>query len=275
MTYDEFEQTVPVRYFGSDKCQDARVQGKSSLADAALELWDLSPEDFEPLENQLRQQLDSGAFHYLLVAQRFTPTIESTIEYLNAVTAGPRFYAVELVRFAADGVNAFESRTILKATPTPGQGQRARTTKTTVSEILDQVQDGEYRHFLEDLFATATGLKLRIAPGDLGLSLRIPVGGGRPPFSIGWVFPPSKIGWKKLTDVTLGYVRGKIEAPPESLRTALEAYSAAIGALPGARRVADEKFDAFTLAPNHALGSKRQIVNAIEGLVAAFRQELG
>ncbi len=264
---------MPARYFTSDKCEDVRVRGKTSLADAALELWDLAPEDFEPVESQIREQLESGAFHYLLVAQRFTPTIESTIEYLNAVTAGPSFYAVELVRFAAaEGTNAFESRTILKAPRrTPGNPR----TKITLTQFLDRVGPIEYRNFLEDLLGIATGLQLRIEPGDSGLSLRIPVGGGRPPFSIGWVFPPGKIGWKKFTDVTLGYVLGKIEAPPEPLRQALEKYSAKVGAMPGARRIPDKKFDAFTLDPEQALQSKLQIVAAIEEIVGAFRQALG
>ncbi len=273
MTYDEFEQTVPVRYFSSDKCEDTRVRGKASLAEAAFEVWGLASKDFELVRSQIREQLESGAFHYLLVAQRFTSTIESTIEYLNAVTAGPRFYAVELVRFAADGVNAFESRTIMKGAGRKGGADKR--TKTTVGEFLDKVPDGEYRRFLEDLLDTCTGLKLKVETGDLGLSLRVPIGGARPPYSIGWLYPPGTVGWERFTDVTLGYARGKIEAPSESLRNALNAYTGTIGALPGARRVVEDKFDAFTFGPEHALQNKRQIRSAVEEIVTALRQELG
>lgn len=273
MDYDTFEQTVPVRYFGSMSCQDEKYKGLKHLADAVEVLWDISGEDFEPLAAQIRKQLESGEFHYLLVAQRFTSTIEKSIEYMNAKMSGPRFYAVELVRFANDGLNAFESRTILKPAPDPpGGGPR---TKITIAEFLAEVPEGDYRQFLEELLDTCTGLKLAVQPGDRGLSIRIPFAGARPPFSIGWLFPPDRVGWKKFTDVTLGYVRGKIESPPEALLTALAAYSASIGAVPGARRVADVKFDAHTLEPEQAMRGSREIIGAIEDLVGAFQRHFG
>ncbi len=40
--------------------------------------------------------------------------MERTIDYLSATMSAASFYAVELVRFAADGISAFESRTILR-----------------------------------------------------------------------------------------------------------------------------------------------------------------
>jgi hypothetical protein len=49
--------------------------------------------------DRLEQQLTSGAFNYVLVAQRVTRSIEQTIHYMNETSNG-RFYAVELVEFA-------------------------------------------------------------------------------------------------------------------------------------------------------------------------------
>jgi len=46
MTYEEFESTVANRFFSSDHCRDARLQGKTSLDEATLAIWsDLTQEE--------------------------------------------------------------------------------------------------------------------------------------------------------------------------------------------------------------------------------------
>jgi hypothetical protein len=77
---DEFETSVPVRYFASAQCKDTRVRGMSSLADAAKAVWvGLEDDEWTAIIDRLSQQLTSGGFHYVVVSQRFTPTIQRTI----------------------------------------------------------------------------------------------------------------------------------------------------------------------------------------------------
>src|SRR4051794_34102250 len=143
MSYEEFESTVADRYFSSDRCDDVRLRGKASLDQVARAIWpDLSEEEAAQFQERLLQQLSAGAFHYVVVAQRFVPTMERTVEYLNAVLSTARFYAVELVRFAADNLSAFESRTVRRpALRSPGSERVA----TNEARSLEQIEDDIYR----------------------------------------------------------------------------------------------------------------------------------
>jgi hypothetical protein len=116
MTYDEFEATVPVRYFASKDCGDARFRGLKTLGDAAKEMWpEATEEELEAFRERLTNQLESGAFHYVVVAQRFTSSVERTAEYLNHAMNSAKTYAVELVRFDGEGISAYETRNYTEA----------------------------------------------------------------------------------------------------------------------------------------------------------------
>ena len=127
MSYEDFESTVALRYFGSDRCRDNRLSGLRSLEDGAKAVWDpISEDELGSLRDKLSKQLETGSFHYVLVAQRFTNTVERTAEYLNNVMSGARVYAVELVRFQGDSVAAFESRTVVKPSRSARSATRSR-----------------------------------------------------------------------------------------------------------------------------------------------------
>lgn len=75
LTYEEFENAVAVRYFTGPHCQDERIQGQKTLDAAAHAVWlDRTDEEAASFREKLGAQLFSGAFHYLIVAQRFTST---------------------------------------------------------------------------------------------------------------------------------------------------------------------------------------------------------
>jgi hypothetical protein len=150
---------------------------------------DLSVEE-TPFQERLTEQLTSGAFHYAVVAQHFTPTMERTVEYLNSLTSDARFYAVELVRFAADKISAFESRTVLKPAP-----PRTGSAGVTVNEVqfLEQIGDDAYREALREFLDFCHGLGLRFSWGTAGTSIRVPIPNRKNPLSVAWLFPPG--GW--------------------------------------------------------------------------------
>ena len=85
LSYENFEAAVAVRYFNDGaQCQDDRVAGARSLEYAARQVWtEMSDAEFLSIRERISEQLRLGAFHYVLVAQRFTDTIQQTALYLN------------------------------------------------------------------------------------------------------------------------------------------------------------------------------------------------
>ena len=229
MSYPEFERAVVTRYLASDRCHDERLRGLASLKEAAERFWiDLSDEEMSRLQDNVAHQLEDGSFHYVIVAQRFTPTIEGTIEYLNAMTKAARFYAVELVRFTGDGLSAFESRTVIKP---PADPRRAPTLDQ--EEFLERLHDEEYRGVISKLFDASRGLGLRFYFGSAGVSIRVPTSDMAEPLTIAWIFPPGQSGWMGLRDLTLGVDPWSAEKRP-SAKDALDRYLEGLKDMEGA-----------------------------------------
>ena len=261
MSLDSFEATVAVRYFTSDRCRDDRVRGMRTLEEAAKATWgDLSDEEWLALRDRLTLQLASGTFEYVLAAQRFTEPTLKTMEYLNAMSNGPRFYAVEVVRFEGDGVSAFESRTALKPP------RRPPPTSVDESSFLDSIDDPEYRAALEVLFDASRGLDLRIEWGSRGCSIRLPTAYRSEPVSIAWLFPPGRTGYMGLTGFNLGFNPGTAELVPDA-RTALDAYVEAVAELSGAEPVRATALKAYSLSPPHVVDQQPRIVELLANLV--------
>ena len=222
MSYEEFEQAVAVRYFSHERCQDRLVKGKRTLEDAARATWDgISEEDLASLRERLTQQLTSGSMNYVLIAQRFTSTMETTMDYLNTITPNVNFWAVELVRFTGDGVSAFETRTLLK----PRKPTGPSTGTIDEEKLLDQIGDDEYRQAIGDLLEACRGLDLKFFWGASGVSIKLPTTDRQAPLSIAWFFPPAVPGWMGLTDLTLGIDLSSAAKTP-SVAPALKEYLA-------------------------------------------------
>ena len=268
-SYDEFEKSVAARYFASDRCKDSRLKGKSSLQDAMHAVWsDMSEEDLASFGDRLGRRLESGAFAYVLVAQRLTETVVTTVRYLNAVTQGPTFYAVELVQFSGEGISAFESRTVLKpGTPLGRTGERINE-----REFLEAIHDQEYSSALQELFEACRGLGLRFAWGSVGTSIRVLVPDKVEPVSAAWLFPPGKSGWSGLTDLTLGFDSTQVSKTPR-FRGAFDHYVARVGSLKDAQRVRGKDLEAYSFRPNVTIVLRSQITEAIAELVREIHED--
>jgi hypothetical protein len=121
LSYEELESAVAARSFAGPHCHDERVRAATSLLEAARVTWpDLRDEEAALLQERLAAQLAGGGFHYVVAAQRFAPTVERTLEYLNAQLPQARFYAVEVVTFGAAGLSAYEARPASASTPPGG-----------------------------------------------------------------------------------------------------------------------------------------------------------
>lgn len=269
MTYREFESTVSNRYFSSGYCHDARLRGKDALDEAVRLVWpDLSEEEVVLFRERLTEQLDSGAFHYVVVAQGFTPTIQQTVEYLNATMSRARFYAVELVRFAADGLSAFESRTVLKPVSQSSGSPRIATDE---ARFLEQIDDHAYRETLQEILEACRGLSLRFSWGTAGTSIRLLSPENPKPTSIAWLFPPGVSGWMGLLDLTLGYWED--DELTSSAVSALKDYVARVESLPGDEPAKPKWLRGYRLKPDTTIRHKHQIIEILAELVQRMGQE--
>jgi len=268
MTYEEFESTVARRYFSSDQCADERLRAKASLDEASRARWpDLSEEEIALFRDRVLQQLTDGSFHYVVVAQRFTPTMERTLDYLNSVGSSARFYALEMVRFAASGLSAFESRTVLKPQPrTSGSSDRSAETLTNEAQFLNRVEDESYREALEELLDVVGGLGLYVEWGSKGSSIRVKTPDRPDPLSIGWLFPPDVAGWNGLRDLSLGFDPSSAKNTP-SVMPALEEYLAKVAALPAAEPVKTQSLRAYHLTADGTIRSRPAITEILAQLV--------
>jgi hypothetical protein len=266
LSFDEFEATVPARYFASRHCVDPRVKNKNSVVDAARSFWpDLSDEELSGMSDRVSRQLASGEFNYALVAQRFTPTIERTAEYMNVSMGGSRFYAVELVRFKGEGIESFESRTVLRP-PTRGTSTPAQ--YTNEARFLEGITDEPYRDALQELFEVCRGLGLKVEWGTVGASMRILTPDRVEPLSIGWAYAPDKPGVNGL-DLTLGFDPARAKQNP-SATAALEHYLEAASRLPGVQPATRHpKLRAWHLKPDVTVAVGKQVAEVLANLAQA------
>ena len=123
LSYDEFEQSVALRYFKSKRVDAVRLKDCDSLVEAAAVVWqdeELTEEEIASFRDRITASLRRGAFHYIIVAQRFTSPMEATAQYLNSSMPDSHFSLIEMVRFKGGDVDAFEARSILRGMATPG-----------------------------------------------------------------------------------------------------------------------------------------------------------
>lgn len=114
MTLEVFEATVALRYFASDHCAPG-FRNTTSLAYAAKTAWPtMTDEELAAFQDRLASVLASGNFNFVIVAQRFTEPMITTVNYLNEMNAGrAKFFLVELVRFTGGSFTAFEARALV------------------------------------------------------------------------------------------------------------------------------------------------------------------
>ena len=235
MTLEEFETRVAQQYFTGPHCPPGTVPPGTSLTELVTGEWGAAVDDAVDWRERLQAQLRDGSFHYITVAQRFTPQVLRTLQYLNSAMKASRFSAVELIRFAGKNHSAFEARFVAGAEPSQSRGPQ-KSALAGVDELLANIPDDDYRHHLQDLFdALATIEGLTVFWGTTGCSLRVAVP-ARGPLSIGWIFPPGPPRWMGLTDLTLGwYEDANGVAVSDSGRAALDSYLQTLNNLPGSK----------------------------------------
>ncbi len=272
MSLEEFETRVAQSYFKSSHCPVGTVLPGASLADVVAAKWGPAADDAVDWRERLRTQLRDGNFHYVAVAQRFTPSVLRTVQYLNATMKAARFSAVEFVRFGGEGFGAFEARYVAGAGRAASPGATSsKTALAGVEEFLAAVTDDAYRHSLQDLFEGLAGVDgLSVFWGTTGCSLRVAVP-GRGPLSIGWLFPPGPPRWMGLTDVTLGWYQDAngLNLSPTA-EAGLETYRAAIEALPGGTKPKSSAVRGRTFGPEAVVLHVAELEEAVRAVTHAL-----
>lgn len=268
MTLEEFETRVAERYFSGPHCPPGSVANGASLDDVVMNAWGVPADDAVDWRQRLRKQLDDGSFHYVAVAQRFTPPVLQTLRYLNATMKAARFSAVELVRFAGVDHAAIEARFVAGIETGRGVTPSAKSALAGVDELLATITDDDYRHALSDLFDGLSSIDgLTVFWGTTGCSLRVAVP-NRSPLSVGWVFPPGSLRWMGLTDVTLGWyedANGLILS--DVARAALAEYIQALSAIPGGTGPKSDHIHGYTFAPGAVIQVGAHLLEAVRRVV--------
>lgn len=265
MTLEDFDTRVAAKYFsGSHFPKDALLPAPASLEAAAIGAWGAEQDDAVDWRDRLRSQLRDGSFHYIAVAQRFTKPVLRTVEYLNATMKSARFSAVELVRFSAEGISAFEARFVAGAGPSSTSGASAKASLAGIDDFVDNITDDGYRHVLHDLLESFAKVDdLTVFWGTAGCSLRVAIP-GRSPLSVGWLFPPGTQGWMGLTDVTLGWYQDAngLSLPPDA-RDGLETYRACVEAFTGGVKPKSASIRGRTFPPLAVMQHADQVLEAV------------
>ena len=218
--------------------------------------------------SKLEQQLATGGFHYVMVAQRFTPVMERTITYMNQALAMARIYGVELVKFSGSGMAAFESRTVLK----PSVKATAPVPLTSEIQFLEQIGDENYQELLKEFFDRCRFAGLRFEWGTAGVSLRAPNPFRREPLTVAWVFPPGRSGWMGLRDVTLGFDPWSGEQL-KGAEVALEWYLRVVSGVELAEPVRAGNLKAYHFAAGAFASHKSQLEEILAELVRRLNEE--
>lgn len=271
MSLEEFETRVAQRYFRGPHCPPGSVPTGASLDDVVTAAWGSGLDDAVDWRERLGAQLRDGSFHYVAVAQRFTPPVLQTLRYLNATMKAARFSAVELIRFAGVAYAAFEARFVAGAETIKGTAGASKAALAGVDELLASVTDDAYRHHLVDLFdGLATVAGLTVFWGTTGCSLRVAVPDRSPPLSIGWIFPPGPPRWMGLRDVTLGWYSGADAngiVLDESGRNALDAYLARLSGLPGGLKPKSAAIRGCTFPPAAVVANATELQESVREVV--------
>jgi hypothetical protein len=267
MDPDNFETTVARRYFATAHC-DQTSNRLDSIAAAATAMWPgLTDDELAAFTDGWHAVLASGGFHFVLVAQRFTPTITRTMQYMNQISQPARFWAVELVRFTGRDMKVYEGRTVVRHDRSTTASRAAAL--TTEQRLLDRFDDDTYRQAVEQLLAFCRGQGLVLEWGSVGVSMRLRLPDVAEPISIGWVYPPGATGWSGLRDLTLGHDewRARKDIPDTA---ALDAYVDAIARLPGSQPVTNKSVRGHRLPPDTVTEQYAAITDALAQLIRAI-----
>jgi hypothetical protein len=185
------------------------------------------------LRTRVAEVLETGDFIYVVAAQRFTQSMQTSLEYLNGTMRFGRFYLVEVIRLEGSDLAAHAAQVVAApARRTTAQSTRPET-QANENDFLAQLGDATYRDAMHDVFAACAGLGIAVRWRSKGASLQIDTPDRAAPLSIGWVFPEGA-SWQGTRHLTLGVDRTSLAETPTVAAAVLE-YATRVEDIEGGR----------------------------------------
>ncbi|TDD59344.1 hypothetical protein E1263_15635 [Kribbella antibiotica] len=274
---DEFDNTVVRRYLASKYCTDPNMVGARSLEDARARAWpEMSDSEASQFRARVTETLETGDFHFVAVAQRFTTSMENSVRYLNQSMKRGSFYLAELIRYQSTFLPMPDQKTIsayaCQIVARPERRPVGPSAHIGEADLLDSITDNEYRLALERIFDACRGVGLRFDWGTKGASIRLPTQDRAEPLSIAWIFPPDSTGnWSGLSHLTLGYDKQSLASRP-SVKTRIEQYGEDVHALPGGKSPRIKLIVGATFDPSAVVAGETQLTALITETVASINE---
>lgn len=265
LTVEDFDRGIVQRYLAGGHVV-AAFRSAETLAEAiALTDWALTSEEHEALIGRLSEVLSTGDFHYVVAAQRFTPAMQTSLEYLNATMRAGRFFLVEVVQLQGAELVAHAAQVV--AAPAKRTSAAARSSsggQADEAALLGSIADEESREAMRDLIAAITALGLEVKWRDKGASVRFVTLDRRQPLSIGWLLPEGS-HWSGAKFATFGFDPTSLEQTP-SVDAVVRSFAERLGSVPGAKHV-NSKLIAYTFEPAVLPTALRPLISVLEQLV--------
>lgn len=267
MTVDDFDNGVVQRYLEGPYCPSIykNCEKLSGLAELA---WLPGEFVWDEFVDRLARALSDGDFHYVVAAQKFTPQMTRSLEYLNTAVQVGHYHLVQMIQLNGHNMTAYAAQSIAS----PSRARRASAGPgVNEASFLAAIDDAAYREALSDIFNSCRALGLTFEWGIKGSSIRLATPDRSEPISVGWIFPgiPS---WSGLTYLTLGYDSSSAKYTP-SVIDALASYEDQVSSIAGASAVKSKTLKAYTWRPPQVTASKAQLIEALETLVTAASGE--
>jgi hypothetical protein len=264
LALEDFDRGVVQRYLTSRHCDKAFV-GSGDLEGAVSRMnWGLTEDESAALSGRLSEVLATGDFHYVVAAQRFTPAMQVSLEYMNATMRYGRFFLVEIVQLQGAELTAHAAQVVAAPPKRSASSSSNQAGQADEAAFISGVAGETYRDAVRDMLASCAALGLEVKWRSVGASIRFVTPDRRQPLSIGWLLPEGS-HWQGAKFLTFGVDPSSLQQTP-SVRDAVTRFVERLADVPGARSV-PTKLEAYTFGPDELPAAKPEILAALEQLV--------
>lgn len=265
LSIDDFDRGVVQRYLSGGHVVPPFHQATSLATAVELTDWALNTGERANFYSRLTEVLATGDFHYVVAAQRFTPTMLTSLEYMNATMRFGRFYLVEVIHLQGSDLTAHTAQ-VVAAPPKRTSGSSGNTAASRADEaaLLNSIAEPDARESMRQLLAACSTLGLELKWRGRGVSVRFTTSDRKQPLSIGWLLPEGS-QWYGAKYVTFGVDPASLEQTP-SVEGAVLRFADRIAHIPGARKVPGSLI-AYTFEQTMLPGTVNAIISELEALV--------
>ena len=272
LSLEEFDRGVVQRFLAGSHSTKSFVGARDLSEAIARTNWNLTEDEKSALDARLTEVLETGDFHYVVSAQRFTTTMQTSLEYMNATMRFGRFYLVEIVQLQGGELTAHAAQVVAAPAKRTAPGQVSNRGVANEAVVLAGISDESYRDAIQDVLAACTALGLEVKWRSVGASIRFKTPDRNQPLTIGWLLPAGS-QWYGARFLTFGVDPGSLALTP-SVATAVLRFTARLAELPGAVAV-QTNLDAFTFGPESLPTVLHKLIEVLEQLVLDVAESEG